>query len=86
MPIKSYLVYPTEGEKASLEAKLIKFKSCEVFPSKNKDLLVLVTDTESTFVEDELLEKIKNIPELKHFSMVSGFDDAGLSISPESNN
>lgn len=74
MPIKSYLAHPKEGKKEDLLMALSKINHCEVIPAQNKDVIVLVTDTESEIEENILKEKLEAIESLKLFSMVSGFD------------
>jgi nitrate reductase NapAB chaperone NapD len=74
MPIKSYLAHPKEGKKEDLLVALSELNHCEVIPAHNKDVIVLVTDTESEIEENILKEKLEAIESLKLFSMVSGFD------------
>lgn len=74
MPIKSYLAHPHEGKKSELIKALSKIECCEVIPAQNKEVVVLVTDTESEIEENILKEKIEAIESLKLFAMVSGFD------------
>jgi nitrate reductase NapAB chaperone NapD len=74
MPIKSYLAYPLEGNKQALIEALQALDNCEVTPSENEELLIVVTDTE-TLEEDLILkEKIDAIESLKMLSLVSGFN------------
>lgn len=75
MPIKSYVVFPMEGSKEELHKELILRPACEVIPSTNKDVLVLITDTKSKDEENALMEDINSIPSLQHLSLVSGFKD-----------
>ena len=74
MPIKSYLVYPHDGKKEELIKHLSTIESCEVTPAENKDVLVLVTETENKTSEANLKEVLESIDSLKLLAMVSGFD------------
>ena len=74
MPIKSYLAHPHEGKKAVLIDALSNLENCEVIPAENKDLLILVTDTNNRLEEEYLKEKIEAVESLKLLAMVSGFD------------
>ena len=74
MPIKSYLAHPHVGKKAELFKALSEITSCEVIPAKNKELLILITDTENRQEEDLLKEKLDEIKSLKLLAMVSGFN------------
>jgi len=78
MPIKSYLAYPKEGMKESLETALSSFENCEVIPSKNHNLIVLVTETTDKQQEELLQEKLHAIDSLKMLSMVSGFNHSEI--------
>ncbi len=75
MPIKSYVAFPHKGEKDQLIKVLKRTKHCEVVPSTNKDVLVLVTDTENDQQEDALQQILDNIEEIEHLNLVSGFSD-----------
>ncbi|MFS4454993.1 hypothetical protein [Maribacter sp. 2304DJ31-5] len=74
MPIKSYLAHPHDGKKEYLIQALSAMDECEVLPAENKDVLILVTETNSRQEEDILKEKLESIPSLKLLAMVSGFD------------
>ncbi|MFP2997539.1 hypothetical protein ABN763_16595 [Spongiivirga sp. MCCC 1A20706] len=74
MPVKSYLAHPHEGKKEQLLKDLSSIQECEVLPAENRDLLILVTDTEDIDSEVILEEKLKTIKSLKLLSMVSGFN------------
>lgn len=74
MPIKSYLAHPLEGKKNELIESLSIIKNCDVIPSENKDLLIVVTETEDDTQDKLLKEKIEAIDSLKLLAMVSGFD------------
>ena len=74
MPIKSYLVHPHEGKKEVLIQALSEIDNCEVVPAENRDLLILVTDTQDNTEDQKLNETIEAIESLKLLVMVSGFD------------
>ena len=74
MPIKSYLAHPIEGKKQQLARAILAISGCDVIPAENKDLLVVVTDTESINQDEILKEKIEAIDSLKLLALVSGFD------------
>ncbi len=74
MPIKSYLVHPHDGKKEVLAHALAAITECEVLPAENKDVIVLVTETDTKIEEEILKEKLEAIPSIKLLAMVSGFD------------
>lgn len=74
MPIKSYLAHPFAGKKTELREELSSIDFCEVIPAENKELLILITDTENRQEEDLLKEKLDKIKSLKLLAMVSGFN------------
>ena len=74
MPIKSYLAHPQDGKKADLINALSKMANCEVIPAENKDLLIVVTDTDDLTEDEQLKEAIEAIDSLKLLALVSGFD------------
>ncbi len=75
MPVMSYLVYPTEGGTAELRARLAEIPECHVTPATNAELLILVTDTDSSDREKELVEELRALPSLSLLALVSGFAD-----------
>ncbi len=74
MPIKSYLVHPLEGKKILVAEALTKIEQCEVLPAENKDLLILVTETNSKQEETDLKEKIDLVKGIKLMALVAGFN------------
>ncbi|MEI6865400.1 hypothetical protein [Flavicella sp.] len=74
MPIKSYLAHPQEGKKSELMQTLTSLNYCNVISAENKDLLILITDTESNSQEDDLQEKLNKIKNIKLLALVSGFN------------
>ncbi len=74
MPITSYLAHPQEGKKSDLIDALTSFEDCEVIPAENKDVLVVVTETQDTEEEKKLKEKIEALDSLKLLALVSGFN------------
>ncbi len=74
MPIKSYLAHPIKGKKEVLLKALKSFNNCDVIPSENKELLIVVTDTQTIEEDKRLKEKLDTIESLKFLSLVSGFN------------
>ena len=74
MPIKSYLARPHEGKFSELLNELSHIQGCDIIPSTNQEVAVLVTDTLNEVEDNKLLSKINAVGSLKMLSMVSGFD------------
>jgi len=74
VPIKSYLIQAQSGKYRELVSELQELASCEVIPSTNKELIVLVTETESDHSDQQLLNTINSLENLKMMSLVSGFE------------
>jgi nitrate reductase NapAB chaperone NapD len=74
MAIKSYLAHPHRGQKEKLINELSALKNCEIIPAENKDVIVLITDTESDFDDDILKQHIETFNSLKILALVSGFN------------
>lgn len=75
MPIKSYIAHPYEGKHNELIMRFKEISSCEIIPAINQEIIIIVTDTYSKQEDQELYEQILLFPELKHLSLVSGFND-----------
>ena len=76
MSIKSYLAHPFKGEKNQLMKELSEIKGCEVIPSENKNLLILITDTHTKKQEQFIESQLDGIRSLQSLAMVSGFNDS----------
>ena len=74
MPVKSYLARPQTGKYKELISELSALKGCEVTPSTNEEIAVLVTDTLHEEEDKLLVAKINTLDSLKMLSMVSGFE------------
>ena len=75
MPVFSYLAYPIQGAKAQLISELAALDYCEVTPSENEDVLILVTDTPDEQTEKELQNKLEEIQSLESLGMTFGHTD-----------
>ena len=75
MPVFSYLVQPLPGAKKDLLEELGEVSHCEVVPSDNEDVLVLVTDTPDQAAEEQLQERLRVLKSLQCLSMTFGHVD-----------
>lgn len=74
MPIKSYLAHPIEGKKKELQQAISLLNGCEIIPAKNKDVLIVVTETKDDAEDKSLKVSIETIKSLKLLALVSGFN------------
>jgi len=81
MPVKSYLVFPHIGKKKALSDILVDMSWCEILPAENEELIVLVTDTENEKEEEKCLNSLNAIPELDHYTLVSGFEENSKKVN-----
>jgi nitrate reductase NapAB chaperone NapD len=75
MPVFSYIAYPEQGAKEQLLKDLTALQHCEVLPSENTEVLILVTDTPDETQEKALQNKIKNLKSLQSLGMTYGHTD-----------
>jgi len=75
MPVFSYIAYPVQGAKAQLLDALRALEHCEVTPSDNAEILLLVTDTPDEASERLLQQKLKRIKSLQSLGMAFGHVD-----------
>ena len=76
MPVFSYLAYPTKGAKEDLLNDLSALDHCEVIPSENEEILILLTDAPNEEREKELQKKLKGLKSLESLGMTFGHTDA----------
>lgn len=75
MPIFSFLVYPEKKMKDQLIKDLSDMQYCEVKPSENQEVLILLTDTPDEETNKELINSIKELQSLQSLSMTFGHTD-----------
>ncbi len=75
MPIFSFLAYPEDNMKDQLIKDLSGMRYCEVKPSENRDVLILLTDTPDEKTGKDLLNTIKELDSLQSLSMTFGHTD-----------
>ena len=74
MPIKSYLAHPKDGRKNELIKDLSELVQCEVIPSENENVIVVVTETLDENEDKSLSELIEALDSIKLLALVSGFN------------
>ena len=75
MPIFSYLEYPVQDAKEQLIKDLAALDFCEITPSENEEVLILVTDTPNEETEKQLQEKLNALKSLESLGMTFGHTD-----------
>jgi len=75
MPVFSYLAYPVQGAKEQLRKDLAALEHCDVMPSDNAEVLVLVTDTPDEDIEKDLKQALYQIASLQSLGMTFGHVD-----------
>lgn len=73
--IKSFLAFPSNGKKDQLHEMLQQLGNCEVIPSTNHELLVVVTEVSDKKEEEQLLAKISESEYCDQISMVAGYNN-----------
>lgn len=74
MPIKSYLAHPHDGKYEQMVLDISQINNCDIIPSENKEIAIVVTDTLNDHQDKELQNEINTLKSLKMLSMVSGFE------------
>ena len=74
MPIKSYIAHPYIGKYQELLSELSDIVGCDIIPSKNKEIVIVVTDTKSDLEDKNMQIEINAIKSLNILSLVSGFE------------
>jgi nitrate reductase NapAB chaperone NapD len=78
MPIKSYIAYPKPGKGKDLTIRLQSLSECEVLPSVDHNLLILVTDTKDEPSEIRLQQSLESLEDLDCLAMVFGHIDTNV--------
>ncbi len=75
MPIFSFLAYPEKEMKDQLIKDLSEIQYCEVKPSENQEVVILLTDTPDEETNKDLIKKVKDLASLQSLSMTFGHTD-----------
>jgi len=76
MPIFSFLAYPEKNMKDQLVKDLSTMQYCEVKPSRDQDVLILLADTPDEETNKNLIDTIKELKSLQSLSMTFGHTDS----------
>lgn len=81
MPICSYLVIPEAGASERVQARLARIPECEVVAAQNRDLLILVTETEGLEEEDDLRGTVESMDGIEALLLTFGEIDPDADIA-----
>jgi len=59
MPVCGYVVLPRAGQAGSTAQELSRLPGCQVYPAENRELLLLVTDTDSFSADEALRARVE---------------------------
>ena len=72
MPVCSYLVTPSHGRCQEISSALSSLKGIDVFPAEDRELIVMVTDTEDQASEDRLQEELQQLDGIECMALSFG--------------
>jgi nitrate reductase NapAB chaperone NapD len=72
MPVCSYLVHPGKNKASQLELTVKNIPNCHLTADENRDLFILVTESDNDIEEKILQERIRNIQEIDCLTLVFG--------------
>ena len=75
MPIFSFIAYPEKSMKDQLVKDLSKMEYCDVKPSDNEEVLILLTDTPDEETSKDLIKEIQALESLQSLNMTFGHTD-----------
>lgn len=81
MPVCGYVVVAGPGEADATAAALSRIEGCEVVPSENRDVLLLVTDTVSDSEDQDLRRRLEDVPGIQALLMTFGEIDPETPIA-----
>ena len=75
MPIFSFLAYPVDNQKETLIKELSEIPCCEITPSENEDVIIVLLDTPDEQTNAELINTIKNLKSIQSLNMAFGHSE-----------
>jgi nitrate reductase NapAB chaperone NapD len=73
MTVQSYLVYPQAGLVQAVARSLAEMPACEVLKSDNRDLLIVITESDSAEAQKALETQLEGVPGIECLALVSGW-------------
>lgn len=80
MPICSYLVIPETDAGHRVRRRLEAMPGCDVFEAKNRDVLILVTDTPGLVEEEALRRSVEGMDGIQALLLTFGEIDPDTSL------
>lgn len=80
MPICSYLVIPERGATDRVQSRLAAIPGCDVVRARNRDLLILVTETPGLEEESELREEVEGLDGIQALLLTFGEIDPETTV------
>jgi nitrate reductase NapAB chaperone NapD len=81
MAICGYLVFSETGAGPALSKRLAALPGCDVVPAKNRDLLLLVTDSQGVDEETALRERVEQLEGVSALVLTFGEVDPDTSLA-----
>jgi nitrate reductase NapAB chaperone NapD len=78
MPLCSYVVIPETGRAPQVGARLSSLPGCEVAHARNRDVLLLVTETASAEQEEALRRSLDGLPDVRALVLAFGDLETGV--------
>jgi nitrate reductase NapAB chaperone NapD len=75
MTIQSYLVYPQLGHIQQVLQTLQRIHGCQAFPAANRNVLVLVTETNDRGEQTALEQRMEQLPGVECLALVSAWSE-----------
>jgi nitrate reductase NapAB chaperone NapD len=72
MPIRSYVVLPEAGARDAVAKRLKSIPACDALPAENRDLVLLVTDTETGDEDEALFETVRQVVGVRSLVLTFG--------------
>lgn len=74
MPVKSYLIFPKANKTGNLVESLSRMNYCEVFPSEDEKIIILVTETESEQADEKIWNELQGNTDIQQISLIAAFN------------
>jgi nitrate reductase NapAB chaperone NapD len=75
LTVQSYLLMPASGCKESVRAAASRVAGCEVISAANRDVLVLVSTTETAEQQRQVESQLEKLDGLDCLALVSGYTE-----------
>lgn len=74
MPVKSYLIFPKNNKTEDVIKSLSLMDYCDVFPSDDEKIIILITETDNEQTDEELWKELQSNSAIQQINLIAAYN------------